>query len=100
MSGSLKPCPFCSGEVATVSDNARGLVFDVKCGRCRATGPAERCAADAATAWNQRASTAPLVEALEAFTSGAVIQEYTYRAEVDMWVLEKAHAALAKERGQ
>jgi Lar family restriction alleviation protein len=51
----LKRCPFCGGTMALVSDNGRGLVFTTDCGRCGAKGPRERCAIDAADAWNTRA---------------------------------------------
>jgi hypothetical protein len=52
----LLPCPFCGHETAVVSDNSFGLVFTVNCGNgsCRASGPRERCAADAGPAWNAR----------------------------------------------
>ena len=53
----LQPCPFCGHEANSVSDYGRGLMFNVHCGNgsCRATGPWERCADDAAHAWNTRA---------------------------------------------
>jgi hypothetical protein len=53
----LERCPFCQWPTNAVSDNGRGLVFNVRCGNgnCLATGPLERCAADAVSAWNTRA---------------------------------------------
>lgn len=52
----LKPCPFCGHKTPTISDNGRGLAFNVNCGNsyCRASGPLERCAIDAKDAWNTR----------------------------------------------
>jgi Lar family restriction alleviation protein len=51
---SLKGCPFCGSDQVQISDNERGLMFNVHCGKCRARGPWERCAGDAAHGWNTR----------------------------------------------
>ena len=52
----LLPCPFCGSEDNAVSDNGAGLMFNVHCKNkaCRAKGPWERCAGDAALGWNTR----------------------------------------------
>jgi cytochrome c5 len=47
-------CPFCNGDKLAISDNGHGLVFNVHCENCHATGPWERCAVDAKDAWNTR----------------------------------------------
>ena len=62
----LEPCPFCRHPVAGVSDNGRGVIFHVRCGKCRAAGPGERCAADAIAAWNTRSSSIGVKEMVEA----------------------------------
>jgi hypothetical protein len=66
------PCPFCNCDNLAVSDNGSGLMFNVHCGNCRASGPWERCAVDAKDAWNTRAEgrtiigTSPLADARQA----------------------------------
>src|SRR6185437_5661872 len=55
----MKACPFCGGALVVVSDNGRGLMFNVHCGECRASGPWQRCAVDAKDAWNARTPAPP-----------------------------------------
>ncbi len=54
MTFELEPCPWCRHEQPVLSDNGRGLIFNVHCANdaCRATGPWERCAIDAVSTWN------------------------------------------------
>lgn len=67
----LKSCPFCGSNTASVSDNGRGLIFHVRCDKCRAAGPGERCASDAIAAWNTRTPSPEPRDASERI-SGAV----------------------------
>lgn len=54
-SAGLSPCPFCGGHARPSSRN--GLTFFIECqtSYCAIVGP-ERCAVDAASAWNRRAA--------------------------------------------
>lgn len=60
----LLPCPFCGHSAVAISDNGRGLMFNVHCGKCRASGPWERCADDAKDAWNARPEAAEAISSL------------------------------------
>ena len=60
MAAELKPCPFCGGEAEIISGASNRQVFFVTCDTCGAETPwIARTKAEAAEAWNRRATNEP-----------------------------------------
>jgi Lar family restriction alleviation protein len=85
----LKPCPFCGGEVATITEHQGyqdPTIYAGLCKKCRARGPYCHTEAEAIAAWNRRAP-APSAEgeALREAAKAVVRSELGKKMARDDW---------------